>query len=44
MTARRPVVITNYSPNFNRLARLAKSKPMGQILLWLMSSAEKYRD
>ncbi len=32
MAAHRPVLITNYSPIFNRLARLQKSKPMGQIL------------
>ena len=45
MAARRPVVIINYSPNFNRLARSLKSKPMGQILFsLLLSSAEKFRD
>jgi hypothetical protein len=31
MAAHRPVLITNYSPNFNRLTRLPKSRPMGQV-------------
>jgi hypothetical protein len=39
MAAHRPVLITNYSPNFNRLASLQKSKPMGQIFSFLLVSA-----
>ena len=44
MAARRPVLITNYNPNFNRLARLPKSKPMGQILFSAGVGGKKFRD
>jgi len=43
MAAHRPVLITNYSPIFNRLARLQKSKPMAKSYFLTGIGGRKFR-